>query len=363
VTMRRDELRIRKLFEQFLRSSLLPLAALSCSNTTAQSSAGERKQVDAAPDHRCEPKVTQISKEYVDGSVVDIVVFDSLACGVPKDMKSVDGGCAFRVSACQELCVYGACSCKAADASCPSGKLTEGPATIACDMGCIGGIGRRPEGLARPDLRRSESALGDFFARAAHLEAASVHAFERLAATLARLGAPRKLVRAALSAADDEVRHAVMTGRLAARFESHPPPVVVEPTAPAPGLLAVAVENAVEGCARETLGALVASFQACHATDADVRAVARPIADDEIRHASLAWAILRWLAPKLSREEQDAVARAFRSAVRALESEVREPARELVEVAGLPDRDRQLSMLRALGTTLWRDPLLGGLPR
>lgn len=314
--------------------------------------------MDAAPDTRCVPRVKDIRKEYVDGGVVDILVYDDLACGVPPSMRSADGGCSFRLDDCQELCTYGACSCKADDASCPAGRLVEGPAVIACDLGCIGGIGRRPDGLEPAPASRATTAVGDFLSKAAYLEAASVFAFERLAAALSRHGAPRALVEAAVSAAHDEVRHAATTGRLARRFGADVAALRIDPSAPEPSLLAIATDNAVEGCARETLGALVASWQACRAADEELSRTARTIARDEIRHASLAWAISSWITPRLAHAERLRVEAAFRGAVRALELEALEPDSDLVRVAGLPNRAQQLSMIRMLTATLWEKPLL-----
>jgi hypothetical protein len=56
----------------------------------------------------------------------------------------------------------------------------------------------------------------------------------------------------------------------------------------------VAVENAVEGCVRETWGAVLASWQSRTAADPEIRAAFASIARDEMRHAALAWSIHRW---------------------------------------------------------------------
>src|SRR5690606_15044710 len=128
--------------------------------------------------------------------------------------------------------------------------------------------GRRPTGL-RPIARRKSgrpSGVGAYFARAAHLEAASVVAFDAMKRELASLGAPPRIVRAVERARADEVRHAKTTTRIARRFGATPPPVQVKRPRNRRAL-AVAIENAREGCVRETLGAAIALFRAERASD------------------------------------------------------------------------------------------------
>src|SRR5439155_17831135 len=72
----------------------------------------------------------------------------------------------------------------------------------------------------------------------------------------------------------------------------------------------IAVDNAVEGCVRETYGALVATYQAENAKDAAVRAAMKRIAREEIRHAALSWQLDGWLAGRLDRAARERVARA-----------------------------------------------------
>src|SRR5262249_18706716 len=140
-----------------------------------------------------------------------------------------------------------------------------GNVDIDCSL-CPGGVGRIPAGLARPRRRRAASpgvapsTLGAYFADAAHLEDASVHAFRRLRRELLAHGAPPRLLRAAERAARDEIRHARLTGRLARRFGGDLCRARVKKLATRP-LDEVAIENAVEGCVRETFGAMVATFQ------------------------------------------------------------------------------------------------------
>ena len=55
----------------------------------------------------------------------------------------------------------------------------------------------------------------------------------------------------------------------------------------------IALENATEGCVRETYGALVAHRQANIATDRSIRCMMQTIATDETNHAGLAWDVKR----------------------------------------------------------------------
>jgi rubrerythrin len=190
------------------------------------------------------------------------------------------------------------------------------------DSGCV--VGRRPEGLVAALPRTAASRLGVFFANIARLEAAAVFAFQRMARELSLLGAPAELIARCLSAANDELRHARLTAALAQRFGAVP----VAPAITAHGLRSrfeIALENAVEGCVRETYGALVAHHQAQLARDPEVAAVMRAIAPDETRHAELAWRVAAWLEPQLSAARRAQLAEARRRASVELMREVQAP--------------------------------------
>ncbi|RYZ38952.1 MAG: ferritin-like domain-containing protein [Myxococcaceae bacterium] len=214
-------------------------------------------------------------------------------------------------------------------------------------------IGRRPAGLQVADACENTDALGHYFAEAAHLEAASVHAFLRLREELALHGADAGLQDAARRSAVDEVMHTDVTGRIARRFGATPqrPVVAALPLRP---LLDVALDNAVEGCVRETYGALVAHHQALHAQDSEVREAMVRIAEDETRHAGLSWDIDQWARPRLSSQERDALREAQRQAVAVLRAEVAVPLDAgLVTAAGLPTPEVALCLLDTLEQELW----------
>ncbi len=210
------------------------------------------------------------------------------------------------------------------------------------DTGCVG---RVPEGL-RPV--RVGAGLAGFLARCAHLEAASVFAFRRLAEELRAHGAPAELVARALDAAGDEVRHAAVVAALARAHGAEVEEARVE-VLPLRQLVVIARENAVEGCVRETYGALVGAWQAARAEDLALRAAMGPIAQDEARHAQLSHDVHAWLMTQLSPAERAHVNAAKREAIAALWGE-QPPA---YSEAGLPDAHAARTLLGELERGLW----------
>ena len=90
-----------------------------------------------------------------------------------------------------------------------------GAIVVECGS-CDGVAGRRPNGLKKSNASQLEAdAVGKYFAEAAHLEAASIHAFRILRRELASFQAPRDLLDAAQRAEADEVKHTRMTRKLA----------------------------------------------------------------------------------------------------------------------------------------------------
>lgn len=202
------------------------------------------------------------------------------------------------------------------------------------DPNCV--VGRRPEGFREPAGDCHTSAVGAYLARGALLEAASVHAFKRLRSELLAHDAPSALVRAAGRAAADEVRHAALMSGLARRFGGRPQPARVG-VLPIRDLETIAIENATEGCVRETFGALSADWQALHARSEELARAYGAIAKDELRHARLAWRVAHFAEHRLSAPARRRVREAQQEAVRSLAGELAtEPHSELVHHAGLP---------------------------
>ncbi len=216
-----------------------------------------------------------------------------------------------------------------------AGKITEVETEVLeSESGAC--IGRRPTGLKHAH-GRGTTRLGAYFASITHLEAASVHAFDTLERELIHHDAPRHLVLAAQAARRDEIRHARVMGRLAKRYGGSPPEPRVEAHS-VRSLEDMTLENATEGCIRETYGALVGMWQAKFAQDAELRRVMERIARDETRHASLSWAIHHWAYSKLSPEARQRITQARQWTMDQVVAEAyqgHDP--QLVETAGLPD--------------------------
>lgn len=252
-------------------------------------------------------------------------------------------GAPLPIGTCQQICAGSSFGCSVA-------ASTSTSVTVLCQPGCA--VGRRPAGLGEP-VTCDASSAGSYFAEIAHLEAASVTAFRILRDELRAQGAPKPLVRAAGRAARDEIRHARATAALARRFGATPRLPTVEPRK-ARSLEAMAIENAVEGCVRETYGALLATRQAGHAKDPVVRAAMQRIARDETRHASLSWRVDRWLDTRLHPAAKRNVAHAKQAAaVQLIGALSNEAEVSFAALAGLPTAAEAAHLATEMQRTLW----------
>jgi hypothetical protein len=217
-------------------------------------------------------------------------------------------------------------------------------AVVQCNY--CGVPGRRPQGLGA--IPPQPTSLGEYFARCAFLEAASVPAFRGLARELRALGAGEVLVASAERSARQELRHARRMMHFARQHGATP----ARPRVERLGLRdarSVALENAVEGCVREAYGALVAKWQAERVVDPDLKRTLASIARDEIQHAALAWQVAAWLEPRLSAAERREIADARRQALAGLRAELAQDApEELSRIVGLPSACEALRLLQAL---------------
>eukprot|EP00466_Bigelowiella_natans_P000194 jgi/Bigna1/125492/aug1.1_g200 len=175
-------------------------------------------------------------------------------------------------------------------------------------------------------------------------EHASVASFARHALELLKFGAPAQLVNGAMSAGQDEVRHAQSCFELASRFsqqqkhnkakaekmtekkkkknktanggskEEEKKTDLATPVYFSPGPLNIdrarrlaktlpemAVELMQDGCVGETEAVLIAARQLLTATDPHVRKTLQAIVQEEAKHAELAWKTLAW---SISQKEQ-----------------------------------------------------------
>lgn len=398
VVMRSTEL--RSVFRRVLALGLIPPAALAACGgglavDVADPDAGGTSQQPtptkdggiAVPDsssHRdaSNPPDAKVTKDAqsVDAEVVDAGLDGCVSTPAPPPVDpdasftcmwtvplpcSVSSQQSPSQAECKIYCGQDAIFCNAQQSGAPGGGGdADAPEWVLQCVSCA--IGRRPEGfVSQLGARRSARAdkpvgiVGQFFATAAELEAASVSSFERLERELESHGAPADLRRRARSAAEDERRHARVTHALAGHFGAGTGAAnedACATTAPrhVRSLDSVALENAVEGCVRETFGALTATLQAERATDPRVRAAMRRIATDETAHAALAWSIASWLSTQLDADTQKAIQSAMSEAIDGLAREMAaDPPADLQAVCGLPSSREAASMLAGMRELLW----------
>jgi len=312
------------------------------------------------------------------------MIVPSVACQSVSAVPAVPGGGAYliRAEACGELCrdpKMNSCDLPSAymqeferlngdaefnlkgglaDRQCPD--VGSQPLALDCARYVTRGhdhdgcpvAGRRPAGLRRV-ARRGDDRVAAYLARSAHLEAASVLAFQALAAELSLHGAPAALVADCLAAAREEVAHATALGALA-RARGATPCKATMPRRALPSLVQLAIENEVEGVVRESFGAAQAILSAHHASAPDVRSAMASIAVDEASHAALSSRIASWLSSQLTLEQRRLVASKRRDAIDELRRAIDiEPEGALVVELGVPSRAVSLRLLAGLENGLW----------
>lgn len=183
--------------------------------------------------------------------------------------------------------------------------MKEGKCCYTSPGFCAGGRPFLVDGRARTaELRSSRSAprdtvhaaLAEEWLNDALTEHASIAAFARLSLQLMALGAPLELVRESQLSSLDEARHAEICFTQAARHGIHaePGPLDVPHAFDDTSLETVLLLNVLEGCIGETLASARVFAQARSAASPELREALTSIAQDEERHAVLAWRILRW---------------------------------------------------------------------
>ena len=212
--------------------------------------------------------------------------------------------------------------------SCSFAPSAATPTDVTCAY-FVRCVGRRPAELREPSVASAEAC--DLLSAMAALEEASIGAFVRLARELTHHRAPAELVSRARDAARDEIRHTRSMRVLAARFGADFDGVAGQRAKHrrAPRLVDILVENAIEGCVRETFGALMAHVQARGASDPVARLTMAEIAVDESRHAALAWAIDAWGSRRVSASDRRRIVAARAEAVRSLFREIERGPREI----------------------------------
>jgi len=169
------------------------------------------------------------------------------------------------------------------------------------------------------------AALASRWQEVAAMEHASVASFARFTLQLMALGAPADLLAATQRAASDEVAHARVAYSIASAYAGRslgPDVLDLEDVRIETDRAAVLRGLIEEACIGEAIGVAEALAFAEAARDPAIAAVHARIAEEEERHAALAWRALRWL---LDGADDEMLAIARQSFERATEDMRRDP--------------------------------------
>jgi len=132
-------------------------------------------------------------------------------------------------------------------------------------------------------------------------EHASIASFARHTLQLMSIGAPSELLEASQAASIDEIKHAKMCYGLASTFMKKdviPGVLDVDNSLGELELKDIIRSIIQEGCIEETVAAIEAHYRESLAQDPSVKLALKEIADDETRHAKLAWDTISWISKK-----------------------------------------------------------------
>jgi len=163
----------------------------------------------------------------------------------------------------------------------------------------------------------TRAAAVDHYADMAAMEHAAIASFARFSLQLMAFGAPADLLQDAYRGALDEVEHARTSYALVSLFGNKKVGPDKLPAAVAPvgsDMNAFVHSLVVEGCVGETLGTAEGREAAQKAKWQDLADALSTIADDEERHATLAWRTLKWALDTFGKAAHDAATRAFAEA-------------------------------------------------
>jgi len=216
------------------------------------------------------------------------------------------------------------------------------PDTIPC-------VGRRHVSwkLKPASVAAQASSAALWYARAAANEAGSVRSFRALAGELRDSSIGRRFAKRLRNAARDEISHARLMREEARRRGAEPLKHDFRAHS-GRSLLEISVENAREGCVEETWAALVAHVQARRASTVQAKRLFAQIAQDETRHAELAWDLHLELKNQLGEDERATLNAALNQSIEQLAASTTDSFLHLPHELGLPNPD----MERALRTKL-----------
>lgn len=219
----------------------------------------------------------------------------------------------------------------------------------SCPAEQVAAAPERPDAAIADDLR---ARVGELWVEDARMEHASIVAFARATLELQALAAPAELLTEVAQAGIDEVEHARLCFGLAARFSGiqREPGMLIPPPVREADLVRLALDTFVEGCVGETIATLIATRAGRSCADPSVSLALEQIADDEGRHAALAWRTITWLldtAGERRSELERALAEQAKGMVQAAHAEplpVADPqVRELASLGRLDHRTEQLA--------------------
>lgn len=183
-------------------------------------------------------------------------------------------------------------------------------------------VNPKTEGLS-PELI---DALAAKWSDVAAMEHASVASFARFTLQLMALGAPSDLLAATQQAASDEVEHARMAYAVASAYAGRS----IGPDALDLAGVRIETDRATvlrglieEACVGEAIGVAEARAYAETSSDRAIADLLNQVANDEQRHAALAWRTLRWM---LNGADERIIAIARDAFERAAESMRLQPA-------------------------------------
>ena len=337
---------LRALLRAVLAASL-PVGLAACGGATSDDAVAGDGGPTGDVGFQCQPQTSTVIVSYTKPPRCDAGAPDADALDASADVLDSGIPCSdFEGLDCIRACAGSSYSTGSNECR----LLPDQPGKVECTTHRY--CGRRPAGLL--PLRHRETGLAAYLTEGAHLEAAAIEAFHILARELAVHDAPSSLIAAAKQAARDEARHARVMFALARREGAATKRVVAKTLRRAPKareLEAIAIE--IEGCVRESYGALLALRQAEQAEDPEIRQAMVGIAEDEVAHAGLAWDVARWASRRLAPTAAKRVASARARAILDLEREAGtaiDP--ETARAAGLPDPTEALAMVRGLGVAL-----------
>jgi hypothetical protein len=184
-----------------------------------------------------------------------------------------------------------------------------------------------------------DQAAYDAWLQDARAEHASVASFGRFALELLAVGAPAEMVEDAHRAALDEVAHTRVALAIA---EALAPPHATRRAEPGPlpldgftvrtSLAEVAAAAAREGCCGETWASMALATAASTSADTQLASMLQGLADDETRHAALAYRFVAWAVAQGDPSVGAAVDAAFDAELQNW-NDVRVPEEGCVEAA------------------------------